>query len=104
MARRKARRTGLRRRDRGAQGRPPSCSQHGPDPGGDFLMSQARDADPGSQDLADVFRGDAEAGYSLKDANSGKGISAKSVPAFVAGEELADLADDDERIAVLTAD
>ena len=67
-------------------------------------MSQLRDADPASQDLADVFRGDAEAGYSLKDANSGKGISANSVPAFVAGEELADLADDDERIAVLTAD
>ena len=44
-------------------------------------MSPLRDADPASQDLADVFRGDAEAGYSLKDANSGKGISAKSVPA-----------------------
>jgi transketolase len=67
-------------------------------------MSQLHDADPGSQDLADVFRGDAFAGYSLKDANSGKGISATSVPAFVAGEELADLADDDERITVLTAD
>ena len=51
-----------------------------------------------------MFRGDAEAGYSLKDANSGKGISARSIPAFVAGEELATLADDDERIAVLTAD
>jgi transketolase len=67
-------------------------------------MSQLRDVDPSSQDLADVFRGDAEAGYSLKDANSGKGISARSVPAFVAGEELAALADDDERIVVLTAD
>jgi transketolase len=67
-------------------------------------MGQVRGADPTSQELADVFRGDAETGYSLKDANSGKGISARSVPAFVAGEELADLADDDERIAVLTAD
>ena len=28
----------------------------------------------------------------------------RSIPAFVAGEELADLADDDERIVVLTAD
>jgi transketolase len=67
-------------------------------------VSQLRDTNPTSQDLADVFRGDAEAGYSLKDANSGKGISATSIPAFVAGEELAALADHDERIAVLTAD
>jgi transketolase len=67
-------------------------------------MSQLRDANPISQDLADVFRGDAEAGYSLKDPNSGKGISATSIPAFVAGEELAALADDDDRIVVLTAD
>jgi len=67
-------------------------------------MSQLRDAKPISQDLADVFRGDAEAGYSLKDPNSGKGISVTSIPAFVAGEELAALADDDHRIVVLTAD
>ncbi len=67
-------------------------------------MTELRDSDPASQDLSDVFRGDAEAGYSLKDAKSGKGISANSVPAFVAGQELADLADDDERITVLTAD
>jgi transketolase len=60
--------------------------------------------DPATQDLADVFRGDAEAGFTLKDAGSGKGISARSVPAFIAGEELADLADDDERIVVLSAD
>jgi transketolase len=33
-----------------------------------------------------------------------KGIEAASVPAFVAGEELADLADTDERIVVLAAD
>jgi transketolase len=35
---------------------------------------------------------------------SAKGIEAASVPAFVAGEELADLADTDERIVVLAAD
>lgn len=33
-----------------------------------------------------------------------KGIATKSVPAFVAGEELADLADSDPRVVVLTAD
>jgi transketolase len=57
-----------------------------------------------SQDLSDVFRGDAEGGFALKDAGSGKGIEARSVPAFAAGAELSDLADDDERIVVLSAD
>jgi transketolase len=33
-----------------------------------------------------------------------KGIAVKSIPAFVAGEELADLADTDPRIVVMTAD
>jgi len=33
-----------------------------------------------------------------------KGIETRSIPAFVAGEELADLADSDPRIVVLTAD
>jgi len=33
-----------------------------------------------------------------------QGISARSIPTFIAGEELADLADADERVVVLTAD
>lgn len=35
---------------------------------------------------------------------STKGISRPSIPAFVAGEELADIADTDERVVVLSAD
>lgn len=53
------------------------------------------------QDQSEVFRGespDHAAGVSEK------GIARRSVPAFVAGEELADLADGDSRIVVLTAD
>lgn len=53
------------------------------------------------QDQSEVFRGETlvkEAG------TSEKGIARRSIPAFVAGEELADLADADERIVVLTAD
>jgi transketolase len=52
------------------------------------------------QETSEVFRGSA----ALKDARTGKGITAKSIPAFVAGEALADLADSDPRIVVLTAD
>jgi transketolase len=52
------------------------------------------------QETSEVFRGSA----ALKDARTGKGIAAKSIPAFVAGEALADLADSDPRIVVLTAD
>ncbi len=33
-----------------------------------------------------------------------QGISARAIPTFIAGEELADLADADERVVVLTAD
>src|SRR4051794_16729078 len=51
------------------------------------------------QAISDVFRGGA-----LKDERTVKGISAKGIPAFVAGEALADLADADPRIVVLTAD
>jgi transketolase len=51
------------------------------------------------QEISDVFRGGA-----LKDERTVKGISAKGIPAFVAGEALADLADSDPRIVVLTAD
>lgn len=60
---------------------------------------------PGEQEISGVFRG---AGGSAALAGKGKtteqGISARSIPTFVAGEELADLADGDERIVVLTAD
>jgi transketolase len=55
------------------------------------------------EDMSGLFRGTAGAG-ALKDPKSGKGIAATSIPAFVAGEELADLADSDERVVVLTAD
>lgn len=52
-----------------------------------------------SQDVSAVFRG-VESGP----ASSTVGIPTAAIPAFVAGEELADLADADERIVVLTAD
>src|SRR3984885_15985602 len=58
---------------------------------------------PPEQNLAGLFRGPDEV-QALKDPKSGKGIALTSVPAFVAGAELADLADTDERIVVLTAD
>jgi transketolase len=56
-------------------------------------------AEATGQEIKDVFRGTAG---TVKE--SAKGISARSIPAFVAGEELADLADSDQRIVVLTAD
>ena len=49
-------------------------------------------ADTTAQQISDTFRGTA------------RGIEARTIPAFVAGEELADLADSDPRIIVLTAD
>ncbi|HUZ27523.1 MAG TPA: transketolase C-terminal domain-containing protein [Streptosporangiaceae bacterium] len=66
--------------------------------------AQPREAapDPG-QDMSGLFRGTAGA-QALKDPKSGKGIAVTSIPAFVAGAELADLARDDDRIVVLTAD
>lgn len=62
-------------------------------------MSDAFEGDA-SQDQADFFTGDG--GNALK--SSEKGTPAKRMPAFVLGEELADLADKDPRIAVMTAD
>lgn len=59
---------------------------------------------PAGQEISDVFRGDTTGAHALKEKRSGKGIERSSIPAFVAGEELADLADADERIVVLTAD
>jgi transketolase len=56
----------------------------------------------GGQDQKDLFRGTSETASSRQ--GSEKGISAASVPAFIAGEELADLADEDPRIVVASAD
>jgi transketolase len=55
------------------------------------------------EELSGLFRGTADQQV-LKDPKSGRGIAVTSIPAFVAGEELASLADADERIVVLTAD
>jgi len=55
------------------------------------------------QQISDVFRGTA-GNDAPKDKGTGKGIEARAIPAFVAGEALADLADSDPRIVVLTAD
>jgi transketolase len=58
------------------------------------------------QEISGVFRGSADGAVSLRaeDKKSEQGISARSIPTFIAGQELADLADDDGRIVVLTAD
>ena len=52
------------------------------------------------QDQSDIFRGVS----SLQESESVKGTPASRLPAFVLGEELADMADSDGRIVVLTAD
>lgn len=57
-----------------------------------------------SQDQSEFFRGTANVGTAFKDGKSVDGSSKKAIPAFVFGEELADLADHDDRIVVLTAD
>jgi len=56
-----------------------------------------------SQDQSEIFRGTA-AGGALRDTRSVQGTPAAAMPAFVLGEELADLADRDPRVVVLTAD
>ncbi|WP_433802889.1 transketolase family protein [Actinomycetospora sp. CA-084318] len=53
-----------------------------------------------AQDQAAIFNGTA----AFKDSRSVDGTDTRAVPAFVLGEELADLADVDPRIVVLTAD
>ncbi|MBS9719693.1 transketolase [Tianweitania sp. BSSL-BM11] len=55
------------------------------------------------QDQSTLFRGD-EGELRLKNAKSVRGTPAKAMPAFILGEELADLADNDPRIVVATAD
>jgi len=82
---------------------------------------------PSPQEISGVFRGSADGATALrgtrdagdktdvgnttdgaKKTGDGKkteqGITASAIPTFVAGEELADLADSDARIVVLTAD
>lgn len=54
-----------------------------------------------TQEQADIF-GTSSSG--LKDSRSSDGTDTRSIPAFVFGEELADLADRDDRIVTLTAD
>lgn len=56
------------------------------------------------QEQSAIFRGTGEDDLSLKDRRSVKGTPAKAMPAFILGEELAALAQDDARIVVLTAD
>ncbi len=60
-------------------------------------------ADNLGQDQSTLFRGN-DAELRLKDEKSVRGTPAKSMPAFVLGEELADLAETDPRIVVATAD
>jgi transketolase len=55
------------------------------------------------QDQSTLFRGD-EGELRLKDAKSVRGTPARAMPAFILGEELADLAESDPRIVVATAD
>lgn len=57
----------------------------------------------GSQDQSEIFNGTARVG-ALKDTRSRDGNDVRDIPAFVFGEELADLADVDPRVVVLTAD
>jgi transketolase len=75
-------------------------------------MSPETTGPPGAQEISGVFRGAADGAVSLRERGKSprppqqteQGIAARSIPTFVAGIELADLAADDERIVVLTAD
>lgn len=60
-------------------------------------------SDNSGQDQSALFRGD-DKEIALRDAKSVRGTPAKSMPAFILGEELADLAEKDPRIVVATAD
>jgi len=62
------------------------------------VTAEGPSSGPAGLDQSEVFRGDSRA------RSSAKGIAPRSVPAFVAGDELADLADHDARVVVLTAD
>ena len=56
------------------------------------------------QDESEIFRGTTAGSTRLRDARSVRGTPKAGMPAFVLGEELADLADSDPRIVVATAD
>jgi transketolase len=56
-----------------------------------------------NQDQSEIFNGTTNVAV-LKDSRSSDGTDTRSIPAFVFGEELADLADRDPRVVVLTAD
>jgi transketolase len=56
------------------------------------------------QDESEIFRGTTTGTTRLRDARSVRGTPKAGMPAFVLGEELADIADSDPRIVVATAD
>lgn len=56
------------------------------------------------QDESEIFRGTTTGTTRLRDARSVRGTPKTGMPAFVLGEELADIADSDPRIVVATAD
>ncbi len=56
------------------------------------------------QDESEIFRGTTTGSTRLRDARSVRGTPKSGMPAFVLGEELADMADTDPRIVVATAD
>lgn len=56
------------------------------------------------QDESEIFRGTTTGTTRLRDARSVRGTPKTGMPAFVLGEELADIADGDPRIVVATAD
>ena len=64
----------------------------------------AEDQGPDPQDQSDLFRGTGSDVATEHDARTVRGTPAATMPAFVLGSELADLADTDPRIVVLTAD
>ena len=61
-------------------------------------------SDAGQRDLFTGVSGPEDQPAAKRAAGTVKGIATRSVPAFIAGEELADLADDDPRIVAMTAD
>ncbi len=61
-------------------------------------------ADEAGQDQSEIFRGTADGSTQLDDLRSMERKLIASIPAFVFGEELANIADNDPRIVVLTAD
>jgi|SRR5579884_3637341 len=67
-------------------------------------MADATREQSSGQEISGVFRGTASGTTGLKDQATARGIEARTIPAFVAGEELADLCERDPRVVVLTAD